>query len=205
MEGVSADFVGRGVDARGAHDVLLGQGWLAGTDNRAKFRDKMYTLGKGRCLFVRRDISWKCGPVLPSPEDASSNCTEISIIDDGQAADGLQGLLAQVVSESDSGTLDEEDSPAPTRLASLPRIMDDVDITLLEAIHVGPTISSPVVKAIRELLVEHKDYFAVSFADLERPPEMKFRIRFKDGSTSLNCGNQRRFSPQRVRSYERRD
>ena len=78
---------------------------------------------------------------------------------------------------SDSEPPFEEDCTTVARMAGLPRIRDDVDNEWLEAVHIGPTLAPPVVEKIRKLLVEYKDCFALSFADLEKTPGVTFKIK----------------------------
>ena len=105
-----------------------------------------------------------------------SDTTETSSSDEGDADGVLQGLLAQFDLESDSDSFFEEDCTAPARLASLPRIMDDVENEWLEQVHLGPTLSPAVVREVRNLLVQYKDCFAVSYLDLERTLAATFHI-----------------------------
>lgn len=53
-------------------------------------------------------------------------------------------------------------------MAGLQRIIDDVENTCLEAVHVGPTFLLPVEREILELLFDCKDCIAVKIVELER-------------------------------------
>ena len=128
-------------------------------------------------------------------KELTSDSIDMSSSDEGDADDVLQGLLAQLGMGSDGEPPFEKECATVARMAGLPRIMDDLDNEWLEAVHIGPTLSPPVVTEIRELLVEYKDCFALSYADLEKTPGVTFHIKLKEGAIPVHCGNQWRFAP----------
>ena len=82
---------------------------------------------------------------------------------------------------------DEEEELAPARMAGMPRIMEDLEDKWIEEVHVGPSLELNTVNEIWGVLREHKDCFALSFADLERTPYTVFKICSGKGVSLLGA------------------
>lgn len=84
------------------------------------------------------------------------------------------------------------------RLVGLPHVRDDVDNLWLIKVYFGLILSQLVIAEVKSVLVEYKDCFTLSYADLERTPYMKFAINLRGGSRLVRCGHQRRFVPKEL-------